>query len=82
VSGPKTNQDAALAPTECLEQAAQTLSEQALTLSWRQTTAHSGLLYDTKKQASEKHIEHCFACPKSNEKAGMSKDVIVTIPEA
>lgn len=75
-------QDAVQAPQEWLEQAAQILSEQVSTLSWRQTTAHPGLLCDTNHQRSEKHIEHCVACQKSNEKVEMSKDVIVTIPEA
>jgi Cu+-exporting ATPase len=75
-------QDAVPAPQEWLEQGAQTLSEQVLTLSWRQTAAHPGLLCDTNNQRSEKHIEHCVTCQKSNEKVGMSKDVVVTIPEA
>src|SRR5882757_543431 len=43
-------QDEVQAHQEWLEQAAQTLSEQASTLSWRQTTAHPGLLCDTKNQ--------------------------------
>ena len=40
-------EDAIQAPQEWLEQAAQTLSEQASTLSWRQMTAHPELLCDT-----------------------------------
>jgi Cu+-exporting ATPase len=74
-------QDVAQAPQEWLEQAAQTLSKQASTLSWQQTTAHPELP-STKSQVSEKHVEHCVACQKSNGKTQLSKDVIVTIPEA
>lgn len=74
-------QDAVQAPQEWLEQAAQTLSEQASTLSWRQTTAHPGLLGDANRQLNEKHIEHCVTCQKSNEKVEMSEDFVVAIPE-
>lgn len=75
-------QDAVQAPQEWLEQAAQTLGQQVSTLPWRQTTAGPGLLCDTNNQPSRKHIEHCVACQKSNEKVEVSKDVIVAIPEA
>ncbi|KAH8650868.1 Cu2+-exporting ATPase [Tricladium varicosporioides] len=75
-------QDIVQAPQEWLEQATQTLSKQTLTLSWRQTAAHPGLLCDTTNQPSEKHIEHCVACQKSSENVETSKDIIVTIPEA
>jgi P-type Cu+ transporter len=74
-------QDAVQAPQEWLEQAAQTLSEQASTLSWRQTTAHPGLLGDANHQLNEKHIEHCVTCQKSNEKVEISEDFVVAIPE-
>jgi P-type Cu+ transporter len=75
-------QDAVQAPQEWLEQAAQTLSQQASTLSWHQTTAHLELQGDANCQPNEKHMEHCVACQKSNEKVEISEDVIVTIPEA
>jgi P-type Cu+ transporter len=74
-------QDAVQAPQKWLEQAAQTLSERASTLSWRQTTAHPRLLGDTNHQLNEKHIEHCVTCQKSNEKVEISEDFVVAIPE-
>ena len=76
-----TSQMIVQAHQEWLEQAAQTLSKQASTLSWHQTTAHLGLVDDANHQPNEKHIEHCVACQKSNEKVEISEDVIVTIPE-
>jgi P-type Cu+ transporter len=74
-------QDEVQAHQECKEQAAQTLSEQASTLSWRQTTAHPGSLGVAYHQLNEKHIEHCVTCQKSNEKVEISEDFVVTIPE-
>lgn len=65
---------------EWLEQAAQTLSKQASTLSWHQTTAHPRLASDANHRP-EKHMAHCVTCQKSNEKVEISGDVIVTIPE-
>ena len=44
--------------------------------------SHPGLVGDANHQRSEKHMEHCVACQKSNEKVEMSKDFIVSIPEA
>jgi Cu+-exporting ATPase len=74
-------QDEVQAHQEWLEQAAQTLSEHASTLSWRQTTAHPGLLGDANHQLNEKHIEHCITCQKLNEKVEISEDFVVAIPE-
>ncbi|KAG4423607.1 hypothetical protein IFR04_003289 [Cadophora malorum] len=74
-------QDEVQAHQECLEQAAQTLSEQASTLSWSQTTAHPRLLGSATHQLNEKHIEHCVTCQKSNEKVEVSEDFVVVIPE-
>ena len=73
--------DIVQAHREWLEQAAQTLSKQASTLSWHQTIANLGLVDDANHQPNEKHMEHCVACQKSNEKVEISEDVIVTIPE-
>jgi Cu+-exporting ATPase len=73
--------DIVQAHQEWLEQAAQTLSKQASTLSWHQTTANLGLVDDANHQPDEKHMEHCVACQKSNEKVEISGDVIVTIPK-
>ena len=73
-------QDEVQAHQEWLEQAAQTLSKQASTLSWHQTTAHTGLRGDA-NQLNEKHIEHCVTCQKSNEKVEISQDFVVDIPE-
>jgi Cu+-exporting ATPase len=75
-------QDAVYAPQEWLEQAAQTLSQQASTLSWHQTRARLELPGDANYQPNEKHMEHCVVCQKSNEKVELSEDVILTIPEA
>ncbi|OXV06324.1 hypothetical protein Egran_05908 [Elaphomyces granulatus] len=74
-------QDEVQAHQEWLEQAAQTLSKQASKLSWRQTTAHPGLLGDANHQPNEKHMERCVTCQKSNEKVEISDDFIVAIPE-
>src|SRR5271154_6289823 len=52
-------QDIVQAQQEWLEQAAQSLSKEASTLSWHQTTAHLGLLGDVNGHPNEKHIEHC-----------------------
>src|ERR1700722_11938981 len=73
-------QDVAQARPELLERAAQTLSKQAPTLSWRQT-AHLGWRDEVNRPPDEKHMEHCVACQKSNENVVLSEDVIVTIPE-
>ncbi|KAH6666943.1 Cu2+-exporting ATPase [Halenospora varia] len=74
-------QDVVQAHPEWLEQAAQTLSGQASTLSRRQTPAHQGLLGDANRHLNEKHIEHCVTCQKSNAKVKISEDFIVAIPE-
>ena len=66
---------------EWLDQAAQMLSEQASTLSRYQTAAHYEFRDDTGYQHDEKHLDHCVVCQKANEKAEISQDVIVTIPE-
>jgi len=73
-------QDEAQAHQEWLEQAAQTPSKQASTLSWRQTTAHAGLLGDA-NQPNKKHIGHCVTCQKSNKNVEISQDFVVDIPE-
>ena len=73
-------QDVVQARSELLEQAAQTLSKQAPTLSWRQT-AHLGWRGEVNRPPDEKHVEHCVACQKSNGNVVLSEDVIVTIPE-
>lgn len=75
-------QDVVQPPQEWLEQAAQTLSERVSTLSWHQTTVRPELLCNTNNQPRGKHLQHCIACQKLNEKVEDSKDVIVTIPEA
>ncbi|OAF59942.2 hypothetical protein VC83_03206 [Pseudogymnoascus destructans] len=75
-------QDEVEAPQEWLEQAAQTLSEQASAPSLRRTTARLGLLGYSNPQPNKKHIEHCVTCQKSNEKVDMSEDFVVAIPEA
>lgn len=67
---------------ECLEQAAQMLSEQASTLSRYQTAAYHEFRDDAGYRQDEKHLDHCVLCQKANEKAETSQDVIVTIPEA
>jgi len=74
-------QDVVQADQEWSEQAAQTLSGQTSTLSWRQTTAYSGLLGDANQRHNEKHMEHCITCQKSNEKVEISEDFVVAIPE-
>ncbi|KAH8773377.1 Cu2+-exporting ATPase [Hyaloscypha sp. PMI_1271] len=74
-------QDEVQAQQEWLEQAAQTLSEQASTLSWRQTTAYPGWQGDVNHKLNEKHIEHCVTCQKSNEEVEISEDFVVAIPE-
>ena len=74
-------QDVVQARSELLEQAAQTLSKQAPTLSWRQT-AHLGWRDEVNRPPDEKHVEHCVACQKSNGNVVLSEDVIVTIPAA
>ncbi|KAK5936581.1 hypothetical protein PMZ80_011179 [Knufia obscura] len=74
-------QDVVQVQQEWLEQAAQTLSKQASTISWGQTTGHPGLLGDANHRPNEKHMEHCVACQKSYKKVEMSRDVIVTIPK-
>jgi P-type Cu+ transporter len=73
--------DIVQAHQEWLEQAAQTLSKHASSLSWHQTTANLELVDDANHQPDEKHMEHCVACQKSNEKVEISGDVIVTIPK-
>jgi len=47
---------------------------------WLEQAAQS-LLGDANGHPNEKHIEHCVACQKSNEKVEISGDVVVTIPE-
>jgi Cu+-exporting ATPase len=47
---------------------------------WLEQAAQS-LLDDANGHPNEKHIEHCVACQKSNEKVEISGDVVVTIPE-
>src|SRR5271156_4493498 len=47
---------------------------------WLEQAAQS-LLDDANSHPNEKHIEHCIACQKSNEKVEISGDVVVTIPE-
>ncbi|KFY03579.1 hypothetical protein V490_00129 [Pseudogymnoascus sp. VKM F-3557] len=73
-------QDVVQVDQEWLEQAAQTVSKQASTLSSVKATAHPGLLGDANHQPKEKHMEHCVACQTSNEEVEVSGDVIVTIP--
>ncbi|CUS14360.1 unnamed protein product, partial [Tuber aestivum] len=74
-------QDVVQVHQEWLGQAAQTLSGQTSTLSWRQTTAHPGFLGDANQRLNEKHMEYCVTCQKSNEKVEISEDFVVAIPE-
>ena len=75
------DRDEVPAHPEWLEHAAQTLNNQASTLSWRQTTAHPGFIGSTNHQPNEKHIEHCVSCQKSNGKVEISEDFVVAIPK-
>src|SRR5271156_3955343 len=47
---------------------------------WLEQAAQS-LLDDANSHPNEKHIEHCIACQKSNEKVKISQDFVVDIPE-
>jgi len=73
--------DEVQAHPEWLEQAAQTLSKHASTLSWRQATAQPEFVGGANQQPNEKHLEHCVTCQKSNEKVDLSDDFVVAIPE-
>jgi len=74
-------QDIIQAHQEWLEQTAQSLSRQ-VTLPWHPPTTNLRFLDNADHKPNEKHMEHCVTCQKSNQKVEISKDVIVTIPEA